>query len=116
MGIVFFPRYFAIFDDSTSLLFERALGITKFELIQRERFSGFPLVAIRAKFLIPSRFGDDVVVESGVSEFRRSSFDVEHQVLSGGEIAVIGGETRVWAVRDKDNPEKIFNKDSLGKW
>jgi hypothetical protein len=27
--------------------------------------------------------------------------------LNGGEVAVIGGETRVWAVRDKNDPEKI---------
>ena len=47
MGIVFFPRYFAMFDDSTSMLFERALGMSKFELTQRQEFSGFPLVDIR---------------------------------------------------------------------
>ena len=106
MGIVFFPRYFAIFDDSTSLLFERALGITKFELIQRERFSGFPLVAIRAKFLIPSRFGDDVVVESGVSEFRRSSFDVQHRLLRAEELALECLETRVWTFKDAEGRMK----------
>src|SRR3982074_3348498 len=87
-GIVFFPRYFAIFDDSTAMLFERALGMTKFELMQRHQFSGFPLVDIHARFLIPSRFGDDVVVESGVSAFRRSSFDVQHRLLKAGQLAV----------------------------
>jgi 4-hydroxybenzoyl-CoA thioesterase len=101
MGIVFFPRYFAIFDDSTSALFERALGITKLALINSQRFSGFPLVDIRARFLIPSRFGDDLVVESGVSEFRRSSFDVQHRLLKAGELAVECRETRVWTFQDE---------------
>ena len=105
-GIVFFPRYFAIFDHSTAMLFERALGITKFEMMQRERFSGFPLVDIRARFLIPSRFGDDVVVESGVSEFRRSSFDVQHRLLKAGELAVECLETRVWMFQDADGRMK----------
>jgi 4-hydroxybenzoyl-CoA thioesterase len=105
-GIVFFPRYFAIFDHSTAMLFERALGITKFELMQRERFSGFPLVDIRARFLIPSRFGADVVVESGVSEFRRSSFDVQHRLLKAGELAVECLETRVWMFQDADGRMK----------
>ena len=73
------------------------LGITKFEMMQRERFSGFPLVDIRARFLIPSRFGDDVVVESGVSEFRRSSFDVQHRLLKAGELAVECLETNASA-------------------
>ena len=44
---------------------------------------------------------------SRVSEFRRSSFDVEHRLSVNGELAVEGGETRVWAARSKDNPEKI---------
>jgi len=105
-GIVFFPRYLAMFDDSTAMLFERALGVTKFELIQREHFSGFPLVDIRARFLIPSRFGDDVVVESGVSEFRRSSFDVQHRLLKAGELAVECHETRVWTFKDADGRMK----------
>jgi 4-hydroxybenzoyl-CoA thioesterase len=105
-GIVFFPRYFAIFDHSTAMLFERALGITKFELMQRERFSGFPLVDIRARFLIPSRFGADVVVESGVSEFRRSSFDVQHRLLKAGELAVECLETRVWMFQDANGRMK----------
>ncbi|HEX9321305.1 MAG TPA: thioesterase family protein [Xanthobacteraceae bacterium] len=117
MGIVFFPRYFAIFDDSTSMLFERALGMTKFELMQRQRFSGFPLVDIRARFLIPSRFGDDVVVESAVSEFRRSSFDVQHRLLKAGALAVECLETRVWTFTDANGrikgvpiPEEIRAK------
>jgi|SRR5437588_13013119 len=117
MGIVFFPRYFAIFDDSTSVLFERALGMTKFELTQREKFSGFPLVDIRARFLIPSRFGDDVVVESGVCEFRRSSFDVQHRLLKSGDLGVECFETRVWTLKDADGnlksvpiPEEIRAK------
>ena len=100
MGIVFFPRYFEIFDDCTSMLFERALGVTKFELMQRERFSGFPLVNIPTRFLIPSRFGDDVMIESGVTEFRRSSFDVQHRLLKASELAVECLETRVWTFTD----------------
>jgi len=105
-GIVFFPRYFAIFDDSTAMLFERALGMTKFELMQRQPFSGFPLVDIRARFLIPSRFGDDVVVESGVSQFRRSSFDVQHRLLKSDRLAVECLETRVWTCQDADGRTK----------
>ena len=105
-GIVFFPLYCSIFDDSTAMLFERALGMTKFELMQRQKFSGFPLVDIRARFLIPSRFGDDVVVESGVSEFRRSSFDVQHRLLKSDRLAVECLETRVWTCQDADGRTK----------
>src|SRR6185295_12544000 len=106
-GIVFYPRFFAIFDASTATLFERALGMTKFEFLKAYNCAGIPLVDTRARFLIPAKYGDDVVVESTVKEFRRSSFDVEHRLIKGAELAVEGLETRVWTGRDPTDPEKI---------
>ena len=67
-GIIFYPRYFDIFDASTALMFERALGVTKFQMFKTLEFAGFPLVRTRARFLKPTRFGDDVVVESKISQ------------------------------------------------
>src|SRR5262249_5686296 len=66
-GIIFYPRYFEIFDASTAMLFERALGMTKFQMFRNFKFSGFPLVRTRARFLKPTRFGDDVTVDSTIS-------------------------------------------------
>jgi 4-hydroxybenzoyl-CoA thioesterase len=48
-----------------------------------------------------------IEIVSRVSEFRRSSFDVEHKLTISGTLAVDGGETRVWAARDKANSKKI---------
>ncbi len=62
---------------------------------------------VRANFIKAVKFGDIVDMTSRVSEFRRSSFDVEHRVSVDGELAVEGGETRVWASRSKNDPEKI---------
>jgi len=60
-----------------------------------------------ARFIVPAKFGDDVVIESTIKEFRRSSFDVEHRLTSGGALAVEGFETRVWAARDPSDPARI---------
>ena len=49
-----------------------------------------------SRFLIPTRFGDDVTIETTVAEFRRSSFDVRHRLSKNGALAVEGFETRVW--------------------
>ena len=103
MGIVFFPRYLAMFDDSTHYLFERALGMTKYRTMQAYDFAGMPLVDVRARFLLPSRFGDDVDIESKVGEFRRSSFVVEHRLRKAGALAVECFETRVWIRRHPDD-------------
>jgi 4-hydroxybenzoyl-CoA thioesterase len=95
-GIVYYPRYFAIFDASTSALIERALGMTKHEYMKAYDFAGHPLVNTRSRFLVPTRFGDDVTIESSVAEIRGSSFDINHRLLKQGVLAVEGFETRVW--------------------
>ena len=102
-GIVFYPRYFAMFDTSTCALFQAALGMTKIAWTRHYGILGIPMVDTRAKFHIPSAYGDEVVIESRVSAFRRSSFDVVHRLLKpDGALAVEGFETRVWTVREAE--------------
>ena len=106
-GIVFNSRFFEMFDASTWQMFEAALGVKPHELASAFGIMGVPLVDVRANFIKAVKFGDLVDITSRVSEFRRSSFDVEHRLSVVGELAVEGGETRVWASRSKDDPEKI---------
>ncbi|HMA57360.1 MAG TPA: thioesterase family protein [Pseudolabrys sp.] len=106
-GIVFNSRFFEIFDASTWHMFEAVLGVKPHELAGAFGIVGIPLVDARANFTKPIKFGDVVEMTSRVSEFRRSSFDIEHLLSVGGELAVEGGETRVWASRSNDDPEKI---------
>jgi len=95
-GIIYYPRYFAFFDASTSALIERALGMTKRDYLKAFDFTGHPLVDAHCRFLIPTRFGDDVTIETTVTQFHRSSFDVRHHLRKGATLAVEGLETRVW--------------------
>jgi 4-hydroxybenzoyl-CoA thioesterase len=106
-GIVFYPRYFEIFDQCTTALLERALGMTNYEFIKAHGIVGYPLVDARASFLVPSKYSDEVVVETTLAEFRRSSFIVKHLLWKGDELGVEGVETRVWAIRDPDDPERM---------
>jgi 4-hydroxybenzoyl-CoA thioesterase len=106
-GIIFFARYFEMFDVSTIVLLERALGMKKIEYLKAYKFSGHPLVKTRARFLLPTRFGDEVTIETAVVGCRRSSFKIEHRLTHDGALAVEGFETRVWAVRDPADPRRI---------
>jgi 4-hydroxybenzoyl-CoA thioesterase len=107
-GIVFYPRYFAIFDACTIALFERALGMSMRMMREVHACIGFPMVDTRARFLIPSWFGDEVTVETQITAFRKSSFDVQHRLLKDdGRLAVEGFETRVWTVTDPENAERL---------
>ncbi|MEJ2432164.1 MAG: thioesterase family protein [Pseudolabrys sp.] len=99
-GIIYYPRYFEIFDASTAALFEAALGITKYEMFKTLPFAGFPLAKTHGRFVKPTRFGDDVTVESRIT-FGRSSFKVEHRLTLKGELCAECDETRVWVVRDE---------------
>ena len=56
---------------------------------------------------IPTRYGDDVVVETTVSEIKRSSFSIEHHLFKDGKLAAEGFETRVSIERDPSDPDKI---------
>jgi 4-hydroxybenzoyl-CoA thioesterase len=109
-GIVYFPRYFAILDDCTAHLFERATGITKYQMQKKYDFAGFPIVDVRAKFHVPTRYGDDVVVASQIAEFGKSRFEVQHRLMKDGQLAVEGFETRVWVGRHPDDPARIKSK------
>jgi 4-hydroxybenzoyl-CoA thioesterase len=116
-GIIFYPRYFDIFDAATTALFERALGLTKYEMFTTLPFGGFPLVRTRANFLKPTRFGDDVVVDTTI-KFGRASFEVEHRLSLDGELCAECAETRVWVVRDADGglKSKPVPEDVLAKF
>jgi 4-hydroxybenzoyl-CoA thioesterase len=65
--IVFYPRYFAIFDACTIALLERALGTTMREMRKTYDCVGFPMVDTRARFMAPCRYGDEVAVETEVT-------------------------------------------------
>ena len=106
-GIIFYPRYFEMFDTSTTVLIERALGMNKIDYLKAYAFAGHPLVETRARFRVPTRFGDEVAIETALVECGRSSFKVEHRLTKAGALAVEGFETRVWVVRPTDDPTRI---------
>jgi 4-hydroxybenzoyl-CoA thioesterase len=108
-GIVFFPRYFAYFDACTAGMFE-AVGLLKPTLLAKYDIVGFPVVEVSANFLVPSRFGDDVLVETTIIEWRRSSFRVQHRALKGDTLAIEAFETRVWVGRHPDDPAAIKSR------
>jgi 4-hydroxybenzoyl-CoA thioesterase len=106
-GIVFYPRYFEWFDASTILLFEKATGMIKKTMLEKYQGAGIALLEARAVFKVASHYGEDLQVESTISEFRRSSFFVQHKVSKAGALALEGFETRLWTVRDAADADKL---------
>ena len=107
--IVYFPRYFAYFDACTAGLFKK-VGLPKRQMLKTYGIIGIPLVDVRASFKVPSRFSDTVIVESEITEWRRSSFSVRHRLFNKDVLAVECFEIRVWATVSEADPERIESK------
>jgi 4-hydroxybenzoyl-CoA thioesterase len=108
-GIVYFPRYFAIFDACTQALFEE-VGLPKQALLKQYDFVGIPVVEVSAKFWIPSKFGEDVNIVTSIREWKRSSFRVHHRLMKGSKLAAEGFETRVWVGKHPEEPGAIKSR------
>ena len=105
-NIVYYPRYFEMFDDSTSIMFEAA-GFSKQDIIHKYGLVGIPMVDTRARFHIASTHGDWIRIESRVESFKRSSFEVTHKVFKGEALAIEAFETRVLVGRHPDDPARL---------
>ncbi len=106
-GIIFYPRYFEMFDTSTTVLIERALGMKKIEYLKVYAFAGHPLVETRARFRTPTRYGDEVEIDTALVGCGRSSFKLEHRLSKAGVLAVEAFEIRVWVTRCADDPKRL---------
>ena len=105
-NIVYYPRYFEMFDASTSIMFEAA-GYSKHDIVKKYGLVGIPMVDTRAKFYIASTHGDWVTIESRIESFKGSSFEVTHKVFKGKDLAIEAFETRVLVGRDPNNSERL---------
>ena len=104
--IVYYPRFFDWFDRAAERLF-RNRGLPWAQMFVDYNLAGLPIIEASAQFRVACRFGDAIVVESWISEWRGKVFGVEHRFHKGDEIAVEGRELRVWGLRDPDDPEGL---------
>ncbi|MEH3108248.1 MAG: acyl-CoA thioesterase [Sphingomonas fennica] len=103
-GIVFAPRYLDMFAESTMQLWEAAGFPKKRQMTAELGLAGFPMVDVSARFLRPTAYGDDVVVETAAPEFGGSSFTIAHRLVHDGTVCVECTEKRVWTVPDAGRP------------
>lgn len=98
-GIVFYPRFFEMFDAATANMLECASGRSRAALIHDFAALGWPLVDTRAAFHAPVTFDDEVLIKSRVVCVGRSSFEVAHELYKGELHCASASEIRVWSVR-----------------
>lgn len=104
--IVFYPKYFTWFDAAMRHLFVSA-GFAVPDIYDQHGVIGMPIAEANAKFLAPSKFGDELEVHSGVSEWSERYFVVDHKIFNAGVLSVDGYEKRVWAAPHPDKPGRL---------
>jgi 4-hydroxybenzoyl-CoA thioesterase len=108
-GFVYFTQFMRWFDACTTALFKNA-GLPLPALLKEQSIVGIPLVKVEAQFFLPSTCGDELLAESTVARFGKSSFVIRHLFSKRSVLAVEGFETRVWALRVPDDPQRIQSR------
>lgn len=104
--IVYFPNYFSWFDAGLMHHFA-SVGLPKKALLAKYGLVGWPLVETHAKFMKPSTYGEKVVVETTITKWGRSSFEILYRLKRGADTAVEVQEKRVLVGRDPDGSGKL---------
>lgn len=79
-GIVFYPRYFEMFNLLVETWFDEALGLPFGELHLNQGY-GVPTVRTEADFKAPSRLDDKLVLSLSVQDVGRSRISLLLQIL-----------------------------------
>jgi 4-hydroxybenzoyl-CoA thioesterase len=106
-GIVFFPN-FSRWMDAASLAFFMDCGVPPWrELVKTRGIVGTPLLEIHTRFVTAATYGQTLVIETFVAEWRAKVFMQMHRVTRDGELFCVGSETRAFVRRDPDNPDRL---------
>ena len=102
-GIVFYPQFFRMMNTATHGLFA-GVGLPFHEMVKRFATTGVPMLDVQATFRSPARFGDHVLIESEIVEWRDKTFIVRHVMKQANRVVFEAREVRVWAVEDTAAP------------
>jgi len=105
-GINFYGNYFKWMDEASYYLF-KAAGVRWEEWGSRWNSIGIPLIGAHADFRSPAKFGDQIDIESRVTEWGRSSFTVTHIFREGERLTAEGWEKRVFCTGTPTDPSSI---------
>lgn len=82
-GIVFYPRYFEMMNDTVESFFDEVLG-HPFE--EMHRSGGVPTAAIETRFAAPSRHGDRLEITLEIEAVGRTSARYRMRATCDGEL------------------------------
>lgn len=82
-GIVFYPRYFEIINDTVEDYFDQVLGYAFHRMVPE---NGVPTVAIETQFRAPSRHGDRLEITLILKRVGRTSVTLQQRAVCGAQV------------------------------
>src|ERR1700722_3895866 len=120
-GIIYYPRYFQIFDTCTTVLIERALGMNKIDFLKVYNFLGYPVLdtrvskpSKRSRYRRRSWHGLRPPAERGAAVFCHEKAAKRAAILRRGGVEAVG--TAEYSPRNECESanEKIADRSHLG--
>lgn len=114
-GVVYYANYFRFMERARTEWLE-AMGIDHVSMMKEDNRI-LVVTEAHAKFIIPARLGDTLVVTAGLSNLSRATFEIEQNIYRGssdGELLIQGGVTAAYLAADTMRPKRIpqdFIKD-----
>ena len=111
-GVVYYANYFRFMERARTEWLE-AMGIDHITLMNEE--SRILVVTdAHAKFIVPARLGDSLLVTAALKSLGRASFEIEQNIYRDGQLLIQGGVTAAYleagTMRPKRIPKEFFKE------
>lgn len=104
-GIVFYPRYFEMINDTVEAWFDARVGVT-FEAIHGSMGAAVPTAAMDIRFCAPSRHGDVLTFTLTPKKIGRTSLKIAIEAHCGAELRLSLNSTLVYINKTSGRPER----------
>ena len=107
-GVVYYANYFRFMERARTEWLE-ALGVDHVTLMNDDNRI-LVVTEAHAKFLVPARLGDTLLVTAALSRLGRATFDIEQNIFrdsSDGELLIKGGVTAAYLDAETMKPKRI---------
>ncbi len=107
-GVVYYANYFRFMERARTEWLE-AMGVDHITLMKEDNRI-LVVTEAHAKFMIPARLGDTLIVTAGLRRLGRATFDIEQNIYrdsSDGDLLIQGGVTAAYLTADTMKPKRI---------
>ena len=107
-GVVYYANYFRFMERARTEWLD-ALGVDHRSMMKDDNRI-LVVTDAHAKFMIPARLGDSLVVTASLKRLGRASFDIEQNIYrdsNAGALLIRGGVTAAFVAADTMKPKRI---------